>query len=607
MIRTSWRVRRRKIGLRPLLLSLPLLAVLPVLVYGGVLLSLMGDQARAATERELQAGAHALATSVERDVKQAEQALALLGNADALGAAGPADEAALHSLAEHVLRGHFGLLSIALLEPDGRVAFLHPLRPGLGQGRITLQPAQQRVLATGQPALTDLHPGAFDGQPVMTLNVPVHRGGKVRWVLSGRLDPNHLAATLSALVPRSDSIATLFDGRHQIAARTEQMERFFAQMPSRQTLAALATGPSGTRRFYTRDGKELLWSWVRLANGWTAMMGTPAQTIARAQRELLLRLVMLGLAVLALGAAASAALARRIVRSVDAMADNAHRLVDGDNPPYRPTGIRQIDALYADLETASALAAQALAERERALASAQAARAVADEHNRNKDVFIATLSHELRNPLAPIRAAAGVLKSPHADAAKKAWAADVIERQTRAMARLLDDLLDLSRVTRGRIVLQRRRVALAEVLDDAAELVRPLVDARRHTLSIAPVDPALVVDADPLRLTQVFGNLLTNAARYTEPGGRIEVEARREGGEVVVRVRDNGVGLAPEALERIFGLFTQVRDEAAVQDGLGIGLSLVRGLVTLHGGSVTALSEGRGRGATFVVRLPSGG
>ena len=228
------------------------------------------------------------------------------------------------------------------------------------------------------------------------------------------------------------------------------------------------------------------------------------------------------------------------------------------------------------------------------------------EADRRKDEFLATLAHELRNPLAPVRNSLQLLKIPRVDAATAQHARDMMERQVNHLVRLVDDLLDVSRVMRGKILLRKEPVELATVVAHATETARPLLDVKCHHLDISLPDESLLVDADPVRLTQVVGNLLTNAAKYTEEHGNISVSARREGDSVVLKVRDDGIGIAPGMLPHVFELFVQA-DSAATrsQGGLGIGLTLVQSLVEMHGGTVTVESEGLGKGAEFTVRLPA--
>jgi PAS domain S-box-containing protein len=227
------------------------------------------------------------------------------------------------------------------------------------------------------------------------------------------------------------------------------------------------------------------------------------------------------------------------------------------------------------------------------------------EASRRKDEFLATLAHELRNPLAPIRNAAHVLRMRELADPQLADARDIIDRQVQQMVRLIDDLLDISRITRGKLQLRRERIALAAVIHNAVEAARPAVDSHTHQLHVALPPEALYLDADPIRLAQVFANLLNNAAKYTERGGHIWLTAERHDGDVIVSVRDTGIGIAANHLPRLFEMFSQAAPALErSQGGLGIGLALVRGLVELHGGSITAQSAGSGRGSEFTVRLP---
>jgi PAS domain S-box-containing protein len=227
------------------------------------------------------------------------------------------------------------------------------------------------------------------------------------------------------------------------------------------------------------------------------------------------------------------------------------------------------------------------------------------EADRRKDEFLATLAHELRNPLAPIRNALHLLRLTGGSGPAADRIHEMMERQVGHMVRLVDDLLEVSRITRGKIELRRERVELAAVVRNAVETSRPLVEAARHDLSVSVSGEPVIVEADPVRLAQVVSNLLNNAAKYTDEGGRIAVSARREGGDAVVAVRDSGAGIPEEMLPRIFEMFTQVdRTLGRAAGGLGIGLALTRSVVEMHGGRVEARSDGPGRGSEFVVRLP---
>jgi signal transduction histidine kinase len=263
--------------------------------------------------------------------------------------------------------------------------------------------------------------------------------------------------------------------------------------------------------------------------------------------------------------------------------------------------VRAREALSRQRELEAEIAERKIAEKER-----EKAQEALREADRRKDEFLAMLAHELRNPLAPIRNALEMLKLVDASPELHRQTRDMMERQVQLMVRLVDDLLDVSRITRGKIELHKDAIELADVVARAVETARPLIDARNHELLIDITPRSLLVQGDLIRLGQVAANLLNNAAKYMAPGGRIWLKAGREADKIVLHLRDAGIGIAPEMLPQIFDLFTQADHSPALsQGGLGIGLTLVRQLVEMHGGKVEVHSEGLGRGSEFVVSLPA--
>ncbi len=593
---------RRSFGLYALLLSVPLLVLLPLLLYSGALLYLTAQRANESAERELAASNHALAAVVEHEFDQVQALLKLVANSQVVRHDG-IDREAADALLERLNRASPGLLSVAIVDRAGQIMAQYP---PTARERIVMRPHHAQAFAGGELVISDLDLDSQGRWPALSVDYPAWDRGELRWLITAEISAPHLARLMSGQVRARGAVATLIDRQDRIVARTQAMDRFYGVRPSDETLQAFATRAEGVARFRTLDGNEYLWAWSRLpSNGWHLMVGAPSEDVDAALRGSIERLAVAGLITLGLGVAGTIWVARRIARSTDRMAEAAPRLIRGENPPHEPSGVRQLDALYDALREAGGQIARALADRDRALDAERVARALADEDNRAKDEFIATLSHELRNPLSPIRAAAAVLKMPQADPARRASAIGVIERQSTAMARLLEDLLDISRISSGRIEIERRPVLLADVMETAVETARPLIEQRRHALEVRLPPEPVQLSADPLRLGQVFANLLTNAAKYTDPGGRIEVAAEVADHEVRVRGRDNGIGLEPQALEQVFQKFAQVRGPLdRSQGGLGLGLSLVRGLVKLHGGWVRAHSEGLGQGSEFVVGLP---
>ena len=274
--------------------------------------------------------------------------------------------------------------------------------------------------------------------------------------------------------------------------------------------------------------------------------------------------------------------------------DEVGRLVDAFNAMLAEVGGRT-----ADLEESNRSLQREMHERKTAEAALRAA-------DRRKDEFLATLAHELRNPLAPIANAVEILRNRQVAPQVADQAREMMERQVRQLVRLVDDLLDVSRITTGRLVLKRRPVAIRSIIDSAIETSRPLLRARGHVLGLEVAEQAIYVDADATRLGQVFSNLLNNAAKYTPPGGHIALAAHLAHGEVIVEVRDDGIGIAPEMLASIFDMFVQADTSLErTQSGLGVGLTLARRLVELHGGRLEAHSEGLNRGSRFSVHLPT--
>jgi signal transduction histidine kinase len=275
---------------------------------------------------------------------------------------------------------------------------------------------------------------------------------------------------------------------------------------------------------------------------------------------------------------------------------------DGTGRAYRMPGVLVDISDRKRLEEELRIRVDQLAEADRRKEELLASLRDAD---RRKDEFLATLAHELRNPLAPIRNSLQILKVARVDAATVQKTRAMMERQVQHLVRLVDDLLDVSRVMRGKIDLHMEPVELAAVVARAVETAQPLIEAQGHHLALSLPHESLLVHADLVRLTQVIGNLLTNSAKYTEPNGHIWVAANREGDEVLLRVRDDGIGIAPDMLPHVFELFAQAdHTSTKAQGGLGIGLTLAKNLAQMHGGAIEARSAGLGKGSEFIVRLP---
>jgi signal transduction histidine kinase len=298
-------------------------------------------------------------------------------------------------------------------------------------------------------------------------------------------------------------------------------------------------------------------------------------------------------------------LKRRELRELNRTLAQANERLAEANTTLQAEKTRELETLNRVLQRANT----ELEEANRTLQSEVAERSRVEralkEADRHKDEFLAMLAHELRNPLAPILNAVQLMRKKPLGDPQLVWSRDVIERQLTHLSRLVDDLLDVSRITRGKINLSREPVEVAGLVARAVETVQPLIAERAHQFTVDVPDEPIHVFGDPLRLTQALGNVLANAAKYTERQGRISLVARQSDGMVEIRVRDSGIGIPADLLPLIFDMFTQLNHETGrSQSGLGIGLALVRKLLDMHGGTVTASSEGDGMGSEFLIRLP---
>jgi PAS domain S-box-containing protein len=371
----------------------------------------------------------------------------------------------------------------------------------------------------------------------------------------------------------------LAEERRAAEALREEKERYRVTLSSIGD-AVIATGPDGRVTFLNSVAEKV--------TGWemSAARGRPLQDVFRIVDETT-RQPAPNPALRALNEGAIVGLADN---SVLIGKDGFERPIDDSAAPIRDSAGEVIGAV---------LVFRDVSERKKAEAALR-------EGDRRKDDFIALLAHELRNPLAPIRNGLQVMRLAGGDANAIARARVMMERQLGHMVRLIDDLLDVSRISRNKMELRRSRVLLADVVSNAVETARPLIEAEGHELTITLPPAPIFLDADLTRLAQVFSNLLTNSAKYTERGGHIWLTAEFRTGEAFVTVRDNGIGIPKESLATIFDMFSQVdRSIERSTGGLGIGLALVKGLVEMHGGAVTAASAGSGKGSAFTVRLPA--
>jgi signal transduction histidine kinase/ActR/RegA family two-component response regulator len=441
------------------------------------------------------------------------------------------------------------------------------------------------------------------------VRVPVKRDGVVKYVLTAVMKPDPIQEILASQRLTDNTVSSVVDRAATIVARTRGQAEYFGKPASQGLVDLLAPSrESGWAITDTLEGDAVYTVYYRSPRtGYAAAIGIPIGVLDGPVRRSYLLLGALVLASVLLGLIASQLVTRAITRPMRELKVAADAVGDGRAPRLPDTDLPEISGVAAALAKAHGQIESSLESERAARAREHEARVLAEQASRMKDEFIAMLGHELRNPLAAVSSASSVLEHSLRDAPVGpvvANATAIIRRQTHHLARLTDDLLDAGRVVIGRIRLDRKSVDLAAIVHQALESLR-----NAHRLDGYTIDVALAplwIDADPVRMNQIVMNLLTNAVKYTPAPGAIDVRLERDGDDAVLAVRDTGIGIEPDLLPRIFDLFVQgKRSLDRSQGGLGIGLTLVRRLVELHGGQVGAASGGLGSGAQFTVRLPA--
>jgi signal transduction histidine kinase/ActR/RegA family two-component response regulator len=591
-------------SLRSRLMLLVALAITPLAV-----MTILGgmrerEQAIEASEENLRRLTNLAAANEAQSVERARQILVDLASVpDLLG-----ETPRCNALLADVLDRNEGYANFGLIQMNGDVTcsavpMLHPVN--LGDRSHFKRAILERRFIAGDYVF-----GRVIRRHTINLTYPViDRAGKVVAVVFAAMDLAGLDTFVADINLPPGSVLVTTDANGSIISRRPDPERWFGQKVSGTLREAMreSTKGSGRRAVVIRDddGVERLHSFARVGtptlSDYTVTIGIPVDTVtAGARRAQAMSLI--GLAATTMLALLAAWLAGDvlIVQRVRKLMDTARRIAAGEldarsGIPYEREEIGQL--------------AQALDDMAAALQKKEAARGLAERELRaadqRKDEFLAMLAHELRNPLAPISTGAHLLKLLHSDNAQITQTCAIIARQVEHMTGLVDDLLDVSRVTRGLVSLSTQVLDMRKVVDDAAEQIRPLITTRRHSVLLDLPADAAPVKGDHKRLVQVVANLLNNANKYTPEGGRIELRLAEDGPHYVLTVSDDGIGMEPQLVERVFDLFTQAeRTPDRSQGGLGLGLALAKSLVELHGGTVRAESPGLGKGSTFTVRLP---
>ncbi len=590
----------RSVPLRRRLLLLVAAAILPIAAMTGLALAALWEQQRGQAERLGLDITRALASAADSELRRAIAVLEGLAVSQALV---ENDFARYHRVLERALSGRSDWLTITLADDQGRQV-LDAGRPyGERLAPTVEHESLEEALHSSAPVVGALVRGP-SGAWTVPVRIPVLREGAVRYVLTAMVKPQTFVDMLNRQRLPQDWVVSVFDAHGLRVARSRQHDQFLGKQagPSLRQLMA-PESLEGTGISYALEGERVYSAFSRSsATGWTVAVGIPPSFVEAGARR---SLAVYGGGILlsiAAGILAALAIARRITVPMAGLSAAAQALGrrEGLAPPE--SDIAEIRRVADSLEFAAAERQRSDAERQQLLEREQEARAIAEAANRSKDEFLAMLGHELRNPLGAIANGARLLDAP--DEATRAHAREVIARQVQHLARMTDDLLDAARAMTGKIVLQRQPLDLADAAARAVAALRASGRGGEHRF-VAALAPAWV-EADATRIEQVLSNLLANAVKYTPAGGTITVSVAHEGREAVLRVADEGIGMPAELLERVFEPFVQgERPLDRSFGGLGIGLTLVRRLAELHGGTASAASDGPGRGSVFTVRLPA--
>ena len=589
-------------SLRWHLVQVLLAGILPLGVFAAVLLFLHSktqDEQRRNVQMET---TRLLAAAVDNALDSSVQRLAILSRQLATR---PGNEAELYETARIAIAGSPDWENMLAFRADGKGLFR--LDRPFGAAIPTMEPRSysETALNGNRPAISPLFVNTTTGTKVVGVAHPVERNGRVTHVLIASLKLRWFDELLARHVMPEGGIAGIFDAQMKFVARSHDSEARRGADPAPDLHADMQRIREGIGRYPSLDGRHVYTSWTRTRHGWWVAVAAPAARIDGALWRTMWALgALLFLAVL-IGVTFAGLKGRQITSSLALLGQRAGELARGRAlQPAARSPVAEIEQSLHALDGASALLERARLERDRLLAAEQQARSAAEQANRAKDEFLAMLGHELRNPLAAVSNAAAVIRSGQRTAQQLDFASGVIERQTRHLKRLIDDLLDVGRVMNGKIRLDLRPIELQASVQHVLATLRTAGSLARHRLE---VDARPVwVNGDQTRLEQVITNLVVNAVTHTPAGGAIGISLDAARGEARLQVWDSGAGIAPEEQARIFELFYQsVASRRRSGGGLGIGLTLVKRLVELHEGTVEVASEGEGHGAAFTVRMPA--
>ncbi len=586
--------------LRSHLVLLALATVVPIVLFATALIGYQAHLERTSVERGMRDTARALALALDRDIDDITtgvQALAASRHLD-----GPVDLASFYEEATAVSKslGGWAVLS----EPSGRQVLntSRPFGAALPMPTAASLEMMRAVARSRQRFVSNVIIGTVSRRPAVIVAAPVVRHDEVRYVLDFPFEPRQFTSLLREAALSAGWIAIITDREGGVVARVPDTEASVGQKSPAAWIERTVVGDEGFIKGALLGPADVYAAYKRSRHaGWVVGVAAPVTLVEASSRRLLVLLSSGGVVLLAIASALAFVLGKRISEPIVALADSLK--THATPPPLAHGAVREVEELRRALEEATG--------RRQLLVTEQAARADAERRaereeaaNRAKDEFLAVLSHELRTPLNSMLGWIQLLRSGALDAARTSHGLDVIQRNVDQQARLISDLLDVSRIVAGRLALTMREVDLPRVVAGVAEAMRPAAEAKDITLTSRLATDAGPVLGDPERLGQIVENLLGNAIKFTPRGGHVILRLVRDGGARLI-VTDNGKGIAADLLPHVFERFRQGdATSTRAHTGLGLGLAIVRHLVELHGGRVTAESAGEGLGATFTVSLP---
>jgi signal transduction histidine kinase/CheY-like chemotaxis protein len=606
----------RRVRLGTILALLLLVTLVPLGLFAGWLVYNSWLQQQAVVNEQNVQRARAASVAIDQEVQStiaALNALAILVPID------PLDLKPFHDAAASMLEVNRGWQAVRLVEPNANVV-VNTAVPFGQPSKLVSDDWVRTVRSSKRPTVSAAARDPETGQLFISVAVPVIREGQLWYILSARIPTSEFSDILKRQQAPPDGVLALLDSDLTLIARTRSEDLYLGRKPTEDFIVALKSAPEGARRSRLLEGVPSFSSWSKSPlTGWTLALGLPAATVDGPILRSLLMLVTVGVSILGAGLILTIIVRWRIVRALVAAVAASRGVARGAPLPEWTSRITEFSDLADGLQDAATILDRRLAERddaeqkrervagdlERALTREHSARRTAEMMSRAKDEFVATVSHELRTPLNAIFGWVAMMKMGALDAAGQAKALDVIDRNTRMQAQLIEDLLDMARVIRGTVRLEMHPIDLADVIESAADAVKPAADARKITIRIDARAGLATVSGDSARLQQVIWNLLSNSIKFSKAGAAVQITLKRDENDAEVSVEDTGAGIDPAFLPHVFDRFRQERSDVTREhSGLGLGLSLARHLVELHGGTVTAASGGKDRGSIFTVRLP---